>query len=150
MSIAENKAIIHRYYEEVWNRCSLAAAKELIAPDIAFRGSLNVTTRGLEGFKEYVALVRTAFPDLHNTIEDLLAEGDKVVARLTYRGTHLGKLFGLAPTGKRVTCTGIAIFRIGGGKIVEGWVNGDTLGLPQQLGTAPYYEQDDRAEPRAG
>jgi predicted ester cyclase len=129
-----NKAILRRYYEELWNGWNLAIADELIDADIAFRGSLGVTVRGLEGFTRYVTLVRSAFPDFHNTIEDLIAEDDRVAARLTYRGSHRGELFGMAPTGKRVVYTGIAIFRIAGGKIVDGWVSGDTLSLLQQLG----------------
>lgn len=134
MSIEENKAIIRRYYEELWNPWDLDVADELIAPDMAFRGSLSVTVQGRTGFKQYVNLVRTAFPDFHNTIEELIAEGDRVVARLTYRGTHRGQLFNIAPTGRSVTYQGIAIFRIAGGQIVDGWVMGDTLGLMRQLG----------------
>ncbi len=139
MSTQINKAIVRRYYDDVWNKWKLEAADEIIDSDIVFRGSLNVSTRGLEGFKQYVALVRAAFPDFHNTIEDLIAEGDKIAARLTYRGTHRGTLFGIAPTGKQVTYTGIAIFSISDGKIVNGWVSGDTLGLLQQLGAAPKF-----------
>ena len=134
MSIDVNKALVRRYYDEVWNRWDLGVAGELIAPDIAFRGSLGVAVRGLDGFKAYVALVRRAFPDFHNTVEELIAEGDRVAARLTYRGTHAGPLFGLAPTGQAVTYGGIALFRIAGGRIVDGWVLGDTLGLLRHLG----------------
>lgn len=129
----ENKDIIRRYYNELWNKWNLALADELIAPDVAFRGSLAVETQGLEGFKAYVNTVRTAFPDFHNTIEDLIAEGDKVVARLTYNGTHNGELFGIAPTGKRVAYSGVAIFRIVNNKIVNGWVLGDIPSLLKQL-----------------
>lgn len=139
MTAEENKRLIRRYYDELWNQWKLDVAGEIIDPEIAFRGSLNRTTRGREGFKRYVRLVRAAFPDFRNTVEDLVAEGNKVVARLTYRGTHQGRLFGLAPTGKRVTYTGLALFRIAGGKIVEGWVNGDTLGLLQQLGAVAKF-----------
>ncbi len=137
MSREAHKAIIRRYYEDLWNRWDLVIADELIAADIAFRGSLGVTVRGLEGFKRYVAMVRAAFPDFHNAVEDLIAEGDKVGARLTYRGTHAGELFGVFPTGRQVMYSGIAIFRIAGGKIVDGWVHGDTLSLMQQLGAIP-------------
>jgi predicted ester cyclase len=133
MSAEANKAIVRRYYDELWNQWNLSLSDELIDAGISFRGSLGVTVQGLEGFKQYVTLVRGAFPDFHNTIEDLIAEGDKVVARLTYHGTHRGELFGIAPTGKRVTYAGIAIFRIADGRIVEGWVIGDTYGLMKQL-----------------
>ncbi|HWU37535.1 MAG TPA: ester cyclase, partial [Candidatus Acidoferrum sp.] len=91
--------------------------------------------------------VRAAFPDFHNTIEELIAEGDKVVARLTYRGTHRGHLFGIVPTGRQVVYSGIAIFRIAGGKIVDGWVIGDTLALMQQLGAVPVMGAGPQREP---
>ena len=109
-------------------------AEEIVAPDISFRGSLAVEVEGREAFLEYVNLVRRAFPDFHNAVEDLIAEGNKVVARLTYSGVHQGELFGLAPTGKRVTYARVAIFQINDGKIVSGWVLGDTQGLMRQLG----------------
>ena len=130
----ENKALIVRFYEEMWNKWDLAVADEIIAPDITFRGSLAVTVQARGGFKEYVALVRSAFPDFHNTIEELVAEGDKVVARLTYRGTHQGELFNTAPTGRQVTYAGVAIFRIADGQVTDGWVMGDTLSVMQQIG----------------
>jgi steroid delta-isomerase-like uncharacterized protein len=133
MATEENKKIIRRYYNELWNNWDLAVADELIASEIAFRGSLSVVVQGLEAFKGYVNLVRAAFPDFHNTIEELIAEGDKVVARLTYTGTHRGELFGVRPTGKRVAYAGVAIFFLLDGKIRNGWVLGDTMGLKEQL-----------------
>ncbi len=129
----KNKAIIRRYYEDLWNPWNLEAANALISPEMEFRGSLGITVRGIEGFQGYMSTVRSAFPDFHNRVEDLVAEGDKVVARLTYTGTHQGEMFGLAPTGRTITYPGIAVFRISGDKIVEGWVMGDRLGLFQQL-----------------
>ena len=81
-----------------------------------------------------MSAVRTAFPDFHNTIEELIAEGETVVARLSYRGTHEGELFGVAPTGHAITYAGIAIFRIRNGMIEEGWVMGDTAALMRQVG----------------
>jgi len=140
LSGEENKEIVRRYYEALWNAWNLSVADQVMAADIAFRGSLGVRTQGLAGFKQYVSMVRTAFPDFHNTIEELLSEDDKVVARLTYRGTHQGELFGIAPTGKQVTYSGVAIFRIHTGKIAEAWILGDTLGLMQQLGAIPTGE----------
>ena len=133
MAIEENKKIIRRYYDELWNNWDLAVADELIASDIAFRGSLSVVVQGLGAFKGYVNIVRAAFPDFHNTIEELIAEGDKVVARLTYTGTHRGELFGIRPAGKRVAYAGVAIFLLQDGKIRNGWVLGDTMGLRTQL-----------------
>lgn len=134
MSIDDNKALILRYYQDLWNRWDIGLADTLIAPDLAFRGSLGVTVHGLEGFKRYVAMVRAAFPDFHNTVEEMIAEGDTVVARLEYRGTHRGPVFGVSATGRRVVYAGIAIFHIAGDKIARGWVLGDTLSLLRQLG----------------
>jgi steroid delta-isomerase-like uncharacterized protein len=130
------KAVVQRYYDDLWNCWNFDAAAELIAPDISFRGSLGVVVRGRAGFLDYVHTVRTVFPDFHNSIEDLIAEDDKVAARLTYSGTHQGVLFGIAPTGRRATYSGVAIFRISDGKIIEGWVLGDLTSLMQQLQAA--------------
>lgn len=99
MSSKDNKALILRYYEDLWNRWDIGLADTLIAPALTFRGSLGVTVHGLDGFKRYVAMVRTAFPDFHNTVEEMVAEGDTVVARLEYRGTHKGMLFGVSRQG---------------------------------------------------
>lgn len=112
MSLEFNKALIRRYYDDLWNKWDLSVADEILSPDISFRGSLRVSVQGMEGFKQYVTMVRSAFPDFHNSVEDLIAERDTVVARLTYRGTHRGELFSIAPTGNRVTYAGIAIFKI--------------------------------------
>ena len=132
-SIAANKDLVKRYYIEMWNRWDFALANELIDQEIAFRGSLGIHVAGREGFKEYMRAVQQAFPNFHNQIEELIAEGDKVVARLTYTGTHQGELFGVAPTGREVTYCGVAIFRIFQDRVIEGWVLGDTGGLIKQL-----------------
>jgi steroid delta-isomerase-like uncharacterized protein len=133
MPLADNKRLVRRYYEEMWNRWDFALADELIAEQIAFRGSLGDSVRGREGFKEYVRAVRRAFPDFHNRVEEFIAEGDRVAARLTYTGTHTGALFGIAPTGRRVSYAGVALFRIASGQIAEGWVLGDLHNLIGQL-----------------
>src|SRR5216110_2357363 len=130
----KNKEIIRRYYDELWNKWNLALANELIASDVSFRGSLAVEVQGLEGFKSYVNTVRAAFPDFHNTIEDLIAEENKVVARLTYNATHRGEIFGVAPTGKKIEYSGVAISHIIDNKIVSGWVLGDTQSLMRRIG----------------
>ena len=96
MSLEENKSLVRRYYDEMWNRWDLSLADELIGERLVFRGSLGVAVQGREGFKEYMCAVRRAFPDFHNRIEELVAEGDKLVARLTYTGTHHGALFGIS------------------------------------------------------
>lgn len=132
-----HKGLIRRYYEEMWNRWDYALIDMLIAPEIAFRGSLAVVVRGREGFRNYMDLVRAAFPDFRNTIEELIAEDDAVVARLTYRATHRGELFGIAPTGKSIVYAGVAIFRVRNAQVADGWILGDTLGLMRQLGAVP-------------
>lgn len=129
----KNKALIRRYYEELWNPWNLEAANDLISPEMEFRGSLGIAERGISGFQGYMSTVRSAFPDFHNQVEDLVAEGEKVVARLTYSGTHQGEMFGLPPTGRAISYPGIAIFRISEDKVAEGWVMGDRWGLLQQL-----------------
>ena len=134
--LENNKDLIRRYYADLWNRWDDAAVDEIIAPDIEFRGSLGVTVSGRDGFRGYVAQVRAAFPDFHNQIDELLAEGGTVAARLTYRGTHQGQLYGAPPTGKRVEYGGGAFFRISEGQITSGIVYGDTLGMMRQIGAA--------------
>ncbi|MFQ5880662.1 MAG: ester cyclase [Dehalococcoidia bacterium] len=137
MSAEENKAIMHRIYEEVINTGNLALADQFIAADVVEHEALPVVASGLEGFKQFFTMFRTAFPDLRFIVEDMIAEGDKVATRLTIRGSHKGEFMGMAPTGKQVTMTAIDIIRFAGGKAVEHWGNTDELGLMQQLGAVP-------------
>lgn len=132
MSAEENKAIFHRFIEEVWNKGNLAVADELFTPDAVSPSAPNLPP-GSEGVKIIATMFRSAFPDFHMTIEDLIAEEDKVVARFTQGGTHKGEFMGIAPTGKQVEFTEIGILRIVGGKVVESWYETDMLGLMQQL-----------------
>jgi steroid delta-isomerase-like uncharacterized protein len=134
MSLEANKQLIQRYYEDMWNIWDFAVADEIIHEAIDFRGSIGLTVKGRDGFKGYMRTIQAAFPDFHNTIEEMIAEEKKVVAVLTYSGTHHGTLFGVPPTGKRIQYAGTAIFRIEGDLITRGWVLGDTLGLLLQLG----------------
>ena len=140
MSTEENKAVLRRN-EEVFNKGDLAVADETIAPNYVYHGSVGQEVKGLEGFKQYVTTLITAFPDLRLTIDDMVAEGDKVAMRLTARGTHKGDFMGIAPTGKHVTITGIVIQRIVGNKVVEGWLVNDQLGMLQQMGVVPPVGQ---------
>lgn len=135
MTVDENKAIIRRYYEELWNEGRKELVDELLSPEITFRGSLGPRARGVEAFKDYMDMVRGSFPDFRNTIEDLIGEGDKVVARLTHHGTHRGGdvLFGSAAIGQEISYPGISIFRLEDGRIVDVWVVGDVLSLMRQL-----------------
>ena len=140
MATEENKAIHTQWVEESWNKQNLAISDELLAPDIVVHG-MQLPTPGVEGVKQIVVAFLTAFPDAHMTTDDLIAEGDKVGSRWTFRGTHQGELMGIPPTGKQVTLTGISIDRIVNGNIVERWLEFDQLGLLQQLGAIPPSNQ---------
>ena len=137
MSVEENKAVLRRVAEEIFNKGDLAVVDEVIASNYVYHGSGGQEYKGPEGFKQIVTMFRTAFPDLRVTLEDMVAEGDKVAHRLTIRGTHKGELMGIAPTGKQVTISVVTISRFAGGKEVESWSNSDQLGMMQQMGVAP-------------
>lgn len=136
MSVEENKAIVRRIYEE-FKRRNLPAYYELHATDYVFHLPGGVEVRGLERLKQTITMVLSAFPDYHEAVEDMVAEGDMVVVRHTLTGTHKGEWLGIAATGKKVTWTAIAILRIVGGKLVEAWAEIDMLGVMQQLGAIP-------------
>jgi steroid delta-isomerase-like uncharacterized protein len=128
---AENKAVLRRYAEEIWNKGNSAAIDRLIATNFMGHFPGFPETTGREGFKQLFTMIRTAFPDGRFTIEDMVAEGDKVVVRWTFRGTHKGDYGGIAPTGKKVTWTAISINRITDGKIEEMWGVADNLSMMQ-------------------
>ena len=135
---AENKAICRRFIEEGFNTGNLAVAQEYIAPNFANHDPATPPLpTGPEGYKQLVTIYRTAYPDLKLALDDLLAEGDKVVARWTARGTNTGKLGDMAPTGKPMMVTGISILAITSGKVAAQYTNWDTLGMLQQLGVIP-------------
>ncbi len=136
-----NKALVRRELEEVFSKGNLDTSEELYAPDyVGHESTSPEEIRGVEGARQFAAIYRQAFPDLQVTVEDEVAEGDKVATRFTARGTHQGELEGIAPTGNRVEIAGIAISRIEGGKIAEDWSNFDALGLMQQIGAVPSPE----------
>jgi steroid delta-isomerase-like uncharacterized protein len=143
MSTEQNKAQVRRLTEEVWNQGNFAVLDELFATDYVGHES-STTIQGQEGARQFISLYRSAFSDIHFTIEDMIAEGDKVVARWSVTGTHDGNLLGIPPTGKHTTGTGITIIRFVEGKDVEDWVNWDALGLMQQLGVVPMPGQETR------
>jgi steroid delta-isomerase-like uncharacterized protein len=139
MSTEENKAIVRRFTEEV-NQGNLAALDELCAPNWVYHDPDFPDVRTLADYKRFITEARSAFPDFHATIEDLIAEGDEVVARGMWRGTNTGDFvrpMHIPATGKQVTVTSITIGRFAGGKGVEVWNVGDNLGLFQQLGLIP-------------
>ena len=146
MSTEAHKTIVMQLYEEVFNRGDLDLVDTLISPKVVNHDPQLPpgVPNGPRGLKAVVTMLRSAFPDDHHTIEDLVAEGDKVVVRLTHSGTHQGSFLGLPPTGKHISQTSIHIFRFAEGKLVEAWANRDDLGLMQQLGTIPASARDDR------
>jgi steroid delta-isomerase-like uncharacterized protein len=137
MSVEDNKAIIRAYVEMVWNGKQLDRAEEVVASDFIDHAPLPGQAPGLEGAKRKWAMYLTAIPDLRVTIEDLVAEGDKVAVRRSYEGTHQGELLGIPATGKQLQVGSISIFRLVDGKIAENWEQLDRLALLQQLGVIP-------------
>ncbi|HZS02331.1 MAG TPA: ester cyclase [Chloroflexota bacterium] len=135
MSLEANKELIRRLVADGWGKGDQATVDALLAPTfVDHAAELGGGASDAAGFKEQVREFRAAFPDGKTQIDDLIAEGDKVVLRWTDGGTHRGPFMGVAPTGKRVTLTGIDIYRIADGKIVEYWCSEDVLGLLEQLG----------------
>ena len=132
-SIEDHKKTVQRFYDDLWNSWNYALVGEVLTPDVAFHGSLGVQKNGHQGFVEYAEIVRAAFPDFTNSIEDLIAEGNKVAACLTYRGTHRGEIFGIEGTGRSIRYIGTAIFVFRDGLISNAWVLGDRLELIHQL-----------------
>jgi steroid delta-isomerase-like uncharacterized protein len=130
----QNKTLARRWFEDLFSRGDLDAADEILSAEFVDHLT-HEDERGLEELKHYVTMYRTAFPDIQDTVEEIVAEGDKVVIRWTSRGTNEGEFMGVAPTGRHVTFTGMRLFRIAENKIVESWVNIDERGLQEQLGT---------------
>jgi len=138
MSTEQNKALFRRAMEEVFNRGNISLVDELIAPDFVEHEELPPgIPAGPEGVKQLSTTFRGAFPDFKATIDDIIAEGDKVVTRSTWSGTHKGEFMGIAPTGKSVSFGVIDIVRFAGGKFVEHWGRMDDMGMMQQLGVIP-------------
>ncbi len=137
MTFEENKALVRRAIDEVWSKGNLVVAADIYGPHFVSHQHSHPhvrDVRGLPALIEFVREFREAFPDFHDTIDDQVAEGAKVVTRFTSTGTHRGVLMGLQPTNKRASWMGIVIDRIEEDKIVEEWVNWDLFGMMQQLG----------------
>ncbi len=142
MSVEENKALLQRYVEEVWRQGNVAALDDFLAPDYRRHVSPTAAPLTRDGQKERLAGVRAAFPDIELTVEDVLAEGDRVAFRSTLRGTHRGVFQGIAPTGVRVTVALLDLIRIEQGRVVEQWGGPDFLDLLRQLGATVSVGQD--------
>ncbi len=139
MSGEENKAFMRRFYEEVMNQKNVAVIDEFFVPNFVNHSAsqLGLPAGDLQHVTQFLSVVMQSFPDLHYTVEDLVAEGDKVAVRLTLTGTQHGAFMGIPATGKHATISDFEIFRITNGKAVECWVQVDFLGLLQQLGVVP-------------
>ncbi len=151
VSAEENKAVARRWFEELFNAQNLDVADEITAQDsVNHDPLLTDLPAGPEGDKHVVNLYHGAFPDAQITVEDQIAEGDRVVTRWTGRGTHQGELLGVPPSGNRVEISGMTINRFSGGKIAETWTNYDALGMMQQIGAIPSPGEQPSGTPSAG
>lgn len=138
MSLEKNKSISKKSCE-IWSTGNVKTLDQVFAPNCINHQPNKQNLKGIESWKKMIQEFHTSFPDYHDTIEDQIAEGDKVVTRFTSQGTHKGTFMGIAPTNKKVSWTGIGIDRIENGKIVETWVNWDLLGLLEQLGAVSLH-----------
>ena len=144
MSTKDLKAFMRRFVEE-WSKgkaAAMAVIDEMYATDFVSHGSGGEDIRGIKNVKKSTSEEFSAFPDLHFTIDDMVAEGDKVAARITMTGTHKGEYMGAPPTNKKIRIKAITIERFAGGKIVEEWGMADTLSLMQQLGAVPTPKKE--------
>jgi steroid delta-isomerase-like uncharacterized protein len=143
----ENKALIRRFTEEYINQGNLALASELLTSTYVNYLAPPGIPPGPDGENQVLTMFRSAFPDGQVTLEDILAEGDRVAVRLTFSGTHQGEFMGIPPTGRSFTIVGMNVFRIEDGKIAENWPQLDMLGLMQQLGIIPEPGGSEEASP---
>ena len=138
MSADDNRAVVRRFIDEVFNQGNLSVAEEVLSPDyIHHDPATGEAGSGIDGLEELVNYYRQAFPDFQVTVEDQIATEDRVVERWTGRGTHRGDLKGTAATGKSIQASGISIHRISGGKIAETWTIFDSASMLRQIGAIP-------------
>ena len=137
MSTEENKAVIRRWNEAIFNEKKIDRADELVTQDYVDHAALPGQAPGLEGAKKKWGMYVVAIPDLRVTVDEMVAEGDKVAVRWTAEGTHQGELLGIPPTRKRIRWSGISICRLAEGKMAEQFERWDRLDLMQQLGVIP-------------
>lgn len=134
MTAEENKAVIQRAYDELWNERNIDVVDELVTEDFLNHAAPPDRQRGRPGLKDVVRMFEVAFPDFRYEVEDVISEGEKVAVRDVFRGTHEGDFMGIPATGERVTMEAIHIYRLSEGKLAEHWVARDDLGMMQQLG----------------
>ena len=134
MGATENKAVVSSFVEEVINQGRLERVADLVALDFVELDPLPGQQQGREGLKQVIAAIRTAFPDIHWVIEEMVGEGDKVFSRFTWQGTHRGEFFGVPGTGRQITVKGMVVDRVLAGKMVDSRILMDTLSMMTQLG----------------
>ena len=141
MSTEENKAVVQRWFSEVVSNGDMSSLDELCAvchpAFVMVQGVVEPAPQGISGLKELIGRLRTAFPDLTATVEEQVAEGDKVVSRVTMSGTHQGEFMGIPATGKSFTVGGASIWEVRGGQLISEWVSWDSMSMLQQLGVVP-------------
>ncbi len=137
MSTEANKALLHRFFEEIFNQGNLSMADKIVAEDYLNNSPAPGEQPGRAGLKDFAAHLHAAFPDVHFHAEDQVGEGDRVVTRLTITGTQQGEFAGIPATGKAVSFEAINIHRVADGQVQEGWLSWDALGMMQQLGVIP-------------
>lgn len=144
MSTEENKTLVQRWFKEVVSQGDLSTFDAICAvchPDFEMiKGVANPAPRGIEGTKELISGLRTAFPDLTATVDEQIAEGDKVVSVVTMTGTHKGDFMGMPATGRSFTIPGVSIWEVRGGQLISEWVNWDAMAMMQQLGVSAPTE----------
>jgi steroid delta-isomerase-like uncharacterized protein len=147
MSAEQNKTLVRRFVDEVQSGSNIDAIDELCSPEFVNHSAPPRVPSNREGVKQVTAMFRQAFPDSYFTVEDMIAEGDKVATRKTFHGTHQGEFMGIPPTGQQVSIRLIDIVRIVDGRVVEHWAMGDNLGMMQQLGVIPQPGDTEEASP---
>jgi steroid delta-isomerase-like uncharacterized protein len=147
VSTEENKALVRRFVDEVQSAGNTDAIDEICSPEFVNHSAPPGVPSNREGVKQLTAMFRQAFPDSNFTIEDMMAEGNEVVTRKTFHGTHQGDFMGIPPTGRRVSMGLIDIVRIVDGRVVEHWSVADNLGMMQQLGIVPLPGDIEEASP---
>ena len=145
MLAEENKALVRRFVDEVQSAGNIDAIDELCSPEFVNHSAPSGMPPNREGVKQVTAMFRQAFPDSYFTVEEMIAEGDRVATRKTFHGTHEGEFMGIPPSGKTVTMGLMDVVRISEGRVVEHWSMGDNLGMMQQLGVIP--RPGERSEP---
>ena len=149
MMTVDNKAIIRRFYEELWDERNLEIIDQMVAPSHALQvPSHSGSAMGPAAYKSQIQMYRQGFPDLEFTIEDLIGEGEKVVCCWTMSGTHQGEFMGVPATGKRMSVDGVTIHNVTNGKIMDSYVSLNLWDMMQQLGTIPASGHPQRASAR--